>query len=207
MANSKLQCCGCKKRFPSESMINTPIGNFHSKQCRYEYATSKPKELKQKTKDIVYKAQKKKDKYRLKELMSRGKWFKRLQILVNQWVVHVRDKDKGCYTCNTTNPSIKYDCGHRYHAGRGGGDRRRFILENLHKQCSVQCNQHGGGMPVEYDIALNIEYGEGFADELKCIANYPTLKEQFPTWQDIEEEITRYRKLLRAEGLTPISRS
>ena len=156
--------------------------------------------------DIAYKTQKKKDKYRLKELMSRGKWYKRLQILVNQWVVHVRDKDKDCYTCGTSNPNIKYDCGHRHHAGRGGGDRRRFVLENLHKQCSVQCNQHGGGMPVEYDIELNIEYGEGFADKLKCVGDYPTLKEQFPTWQDIEEEITRYRVLLRAEGLTPISR-
>ena len=159
-----------------------------------------------KVKAIEFKAQRKKDKYRLKELMSRGKWFIRLQILVNQWVVHVRDKDKPCYTCGTSNPNIKYDCGHRHHAGRGGGDRRRFILENLHKQCSVQCNQHGGGMPVEYDIALNIEYGDGFADELKCVVNYPELKDQFPTWQDIEAEIIRYRKLLRAEGLTPISR-
>ena len=66
---------------------------------------------------------------------------------------------------------------------------------------------HGSGMPVEYDIQLDIEYGEGFADKLNCVANYPTLKEQFPTWQDIEAEIIRYRKLLRAEGLTPISRS
>ena len=65
---------------------------------------------------------------------------------------------------------------------------------------------HGSGMPVEYDLALDAEYGKGFADKLNCVSNYPELKEQFPTWQDIEAEIIRYRKLLRAEGLTPISR-
>ncbi len=58
-------------------------------------------------------------------------------------------------------------------------------------------------MPVEYDLALDEEYGEGFADKLKCVDNYPTLKEQFPTTEDIENEIKRYREMLRAKGLTP----
>lgn len=149
------------------------------------------------------KTQRKKDKTRLKELKPPSEWFNKLRPLVHQWIVHVRDKDKPCYTCGTENPNIKYDAGHRHHAGRGGGDRRRFLPENIHKQCSMQCNQHGGGMPKEYDIALDAEYGPRFSDKLMCVANYPTLKEQFPTWQDIEAEILRYRKLLRDAGLTP----
>ena len=52
-------------------------------------------------------------------------------------------------------------------------------------------------MPVEYDKALNKEYGEGFAEHLSCVANYPTLKELFPTHYDIELEIKRYKKLLK----------
>jgi len=200
MANSKRRCKNCGERVRNYIVVNNVA------YCSFEAMVQYGIKNKAKGAKVVKKNQKVKDKQRLKELMSRGKWYKRLQILVNQWVVHVRDKDKDCYTCKTSNPNIKYDCGHRHHAGRGGGDRRRFVLENLHKQCSVNCNQHGGGMPVEYDIELNIEYGEGFADKLKCVGDYPTLKEQFPTWQDIEEEIKRYRVLLRAEGLTPISR-
>ncbi len=145
--------------------------------------------------EIKRKAQKKSDAVRKKALMTRSQWYTKLKTEIHRWIVHVRDKDKGCYTCGKTDPSVKYDCGHRHHAGRGGGDRRRFIEENLHKQCSVNCNQHGSGMPVEYDLALDIEYGAGFADKLKCIDNYPTLKELFPTHHDIELEIIRYRLL------------
>lgn len=179
--------------------IVTPKGVF----CNFDSAAKFAYKNKSKGAEIVRKAQKKKDIARKKELMTRQQWFKKLQILVNQRVVHVWCKNEPCYTCGTSNPSIKYDAGHRHHAGRGGGDRRRFLRENIKKQCSVNCNQHGGGMPKEFDIALDREYGEGFADKLSCVSNYPTLKEQFPTWQDIEIEIKRYRKLLRDEGLTP----
>jgi len=200
MANSKRKCKNCGDSVREYIVLNNVA------YCSFESAVQYANNNKPKGAEIRRKSQKKKDTARKKELMTRPAWYKRYQILVNQWVVHVRDAGKGCYTCGNTDPSIKYDCGHRHHAGAGGGDRRRFILENLHKQCSVKCNMHGSGMPVEYDIALDAEYGEGFADKLNCVTNYPTLKEQFPTWQDIEAEIIRYRKLLRAKGLTPISR-
>jgi hypothetical protein len=149
------------------------------------------------------KAVKKRHKAREKELLPITKWRSKLQTVVNQWVVHVRDKGKGCYTCGTEDPSIKYDAGHRHHAGRGGADNRRFLLSNIHKQCSVQCNQYGSGKPREYDKALDEEYGEGYADFLNCPVNFPSLKEQFPTWHDIEKEIDRYRFLLRENGIKP----
>ena len=197
MANSKRKAKCCGERVRDYIVVNNMAFCSYESAAKWGYAN------KSKGSEIKRKLQKKKDVARKKELMSRPQWFKRLQILVNQCVVHVWGKDEPCYTCGTSNPEIKYDAGHRHHAGRGGGDRRRFLKENIKKQCSVNCNQYGGGMPREFDIALDAEYGEGFADKLNCVVNYPTLKEQFPTWQDIENEILRYRKLLRDNGLTP----
>ena len=191
MANSKRKCKSCGDYV--RTYVITPKGVF----CNIDSAVKYSYANKSKGADIQRKEQKKKDTARKKELLTRSQWYNLLKTQIHRWIVHVRDKDKGCYTCGKTDPSVKYDCGHRHHAGRGGGDRRRFIEENLHKQCSVNCNQHGSGMPVEYDKALDVEYGEGFADKLRCVNNYPTLKELFPTHHDIELEIIRYRKLNR----------
>jgi len=195
------RCKICKDKFEARFFLQKTcvepkcLAEWSEQDMKKKLNTTK------KVKDIEYKIQKVKDTQRKKELMTRSQWFTKLKTVVHKWIVHVRDKDKGCYTCGKTDQSVKYDAGHRHHAGRGGGDRRRFIPENIHKQCSVNCNQHGSGMPVEYDIALDAEYGEGFAGRLSCEANYPTLKELFPTWQDIELEIIRYRKLLKDAGV------
>ena len=195
MANSKRKCAYHGDRIRDYIVVNSMAFCSYESAAKWGYAN------KNKGKEKIRVVQKKKDTIKRKELMTRPQWFNRLKIEVHKYVTHVRDKDKGCYTCGKTDPTIKYDAGHRHHAGRGGGDRRRFILENIHKQCSVNCNQHGSGMPVEYDIALDLEYGKGFAYHLSCEANYPTLKELFPTWQDIELEIKRYRKLLKDAGI------
>jgi hypothetical protein len=195
------RCKICRKKFEAKFFLQKAcfdpacLAKWSEQDMKKKLNTTK------KVKEIAYKIQKVKDTQRKKELMTRTQWFTKLKTVVHKLVVHVRDKDKGCYTCGKTDPSVKYDAGHRHHAGRGGGDRRRFILENIHKQCSVNCNQHGSGMPVEYDLALDAEYGEGFAEHLSCEANYPTLKELFPTWQDIELEIIHYRKLLKDAGV------
>ena len=194
MANSKRKCKNCGDRVREYIVVNNMAF------CSYESAAKWGYSNKSKGSEIKRKLQKKKDVVRKKALMTRSQWYTKLKTVIHQWIVHVRDKDKGCYTCGKTDPSVKYDCGHRHHAGRGGGDRRRFIEENLHKQCSVNCNQYGSGMPVEYDLALDIEYGKGFADKLRCVDNYPTLKEQFSTHHDIELEIKRYRELLKEQG-------
>lgn len=191
MANSKRKC----KYHGIQTREYIVVNN--SAFCKFEFAVKYANENKAKGAEIKRKSQKKKDIVRKKALMTRSQWYTKLKTEIHRWVVHVRDKDKGCYTCGKTDPSVKYDAGHRHHAGRGGGDRRRFMPKNIHKQCSVNCNQFGSGMPVEYDLALDNEYGKGFSDELKCVDNYPTLKEQFPTHHDIELEIKRYRELLK----------
>ncbi len=189
MANSKRKCKNCGERVREYVVVNNMAF------CNWESVVQWSHGNRHKGAKIIRKEQRKSDTVRKKALMTRSDWYKKLTTEINRWIVHVRDKGKPCYTCGKADPSVKYDCGHRHHAGRGGGDRRRFIEENLHKQCSMSCNQHGSGMPVEYDLALDREYGAGFADKLKCIDNYPTLKEQFPTHHDIELEVLRYRKL------------
>lgn len=197
MPTATLKCAQCKERFPRERMekVNN-ISYICGLDCKVAYATKKGKaavRTKERKEHIINK----------KKIKSRMKWFSELQVLVNQFVVHVRDKLKPCCTCGKLETGVKYDAGHRHHAGRGGGDRRRFMLTNIHKQCSVNCNQYGGGMPAEYDRFLDNEYGAGAADKLKCENDYPTLKEIFPTWQDIEFEMIRYRILLRENGVRP----
>ncbi len=94
------------------------------------------------------------------------------------------------------------DAGHYKAVGRGGADRRRFNLFNIHAQCR-HCNSFNSGKPLEYREFLINEYGIEKVEWLECEANHPTLKEQFPTHQDVEAEIIRYRALLRNNGITP----
>ena len=145
------------------------------------------------------KVQKKKDKHRLKELKSRGDWYRELQKVVNYYVKHIKENNGPCRTCGTHNPSIKYDAGHYIAVGHNMD--LRFELTNIHIQCSVKCNQFGRGMPVEYGEFIKKEYGEGHYHWLNtsylCHKPHPTLKEQFPIWQDIEAEIKRYRLLIK----------
>lgn len=133
-----------------------------------------------------------------KELMTRTEWYSRLQTLVNQYVIHVRDVGKPCCTCGTEN-NIKYDAGHLF--TRKARPDIRFDLFNIHKQCSIQCNQHGSGMRHEYKLFIVDTYGPLELIRLERVGR--PLKEQFPNWQDIEAEIIRYRALLRDNGIKP----
>jgi len=190
MAN-KRKCRHCGEYGKPEDMALVPLGAF----CDFSHASEYGIANKAKGKVKIERDQRRELRARKEKIKTRAAWYKDLQTEVNRWIL-IRDKDKPCFTCGKTS-DVKYDAGHRFHAGRGGGDRRRFVERNIHKQCSVNCNQHGGGMPVEYDKALDREYGEGAADWLGCEANFPTLKELFPTTEDIKAEIARYRNLIR----------
>jgi hypothetical protein len=193
---NKRKCRHCKDYFDPQDGIIVPVGFY----CSYEHMRE---HTRPKAKAIYIKRERVAKKAKEKVLMTRTQWYKKLQSVVNQYIVHVRDKDKGCFTCGTESQSIKYDCGHYIHAGRGGADRRRFIEMNLHKQCSMQCNQHGGGMPEVYAQRITETYGFDKLEWLKGVHNHPLLKERFPHWSDVEVEINRYRQLLRDNGLKP----
>ena len=199
MANSKKRCTGCKQSFPSdlETRITKIPMWFHDADClvKWHRGQEKKKLHKEISKKILNRGQPR------KKAVTRSDLFQKLQSLVNQYVLHIRDAGKPCFTCGTTN-DIQYHAGHRFHAGSGGGDRRRFMEINIHKQC-VRCNNFKSGASAEYDARFIKVYGQEKLDWLKDLSQHPTLKEQFPTKQDIEKEIDRYRRLIRSNGLTP----
>ncbi len=126
-------------------------------------------------------------------------WYDKLQIVINQWIVQVRDKDKPCCTCGTSNPDIKYDAGH--YRTRGACPELRFEESNIHKQCSVKCNQHGSGMRKEYQGFIIFNYGE---DKLTWLdEKHKPLKEQYSDYEAVKEQIAYYRQLLRDAGIKP----
>lgn len=193
MANSKRKAKCCGKRVRDYIVINNVAFCSRESAVKWSYDNkSKGAEIKRKT-------QKKKDTARKKELKSRGDWYRELQTVVNYYVKHVKENNGPCRTCGTHSSNIKYDAGHYIAVGHNMD--LRFELTNIHIQCSVKCNQFGRGMPVEYGEFIKREYGEGHYHWLNssylCHKPHPTLKEQFPVWQDIEEEIKRYRKLIK----------
>ena len=193
MANSKRKAKCCGKRVRDYIVVN------NSAFCSYESASKWAYDNKSIGKEIKFKEQKKKDIVRKKELKSRGDWYKELQTFVNYYVKHVKENNGPCVTCGTHNPNIKYDAGH--YIAVGHNSNLRFELTNIHIQCSVKCNQFGRGMPVEYGEFIKQRYSESHYHWLNtsylCHKPHPSLKDQFPIWQDIEIEIKRYRKLIK----------
>ena len=180
-------------------MVKVPLGAF----CNWGCAVSHGKALaeKKKIRDAKVKAKAERVKHTLnkKSVRRRSDWYATLQSLVNQWITKVRDVDEACCTCGTRSLDIKYDAGHFFTVG--ARKDIRFNPMNIHKQCSQNCNVYGSGMRLEYKEFIIARYGQEGLDELTLESSQ--LKDQFPTWQDIEAEIIRYRKILRDAGIEP----
>jgi len=196
---SELKCKGCGERFPKDEMIKVQLSWYHSFECASASALAKIQRkaaTNTKKKEKADRAKQRNDKEKVKTM---AEWFDQLQTLVNQYVVHVKDYGEPCCTCQKTTQNIKYDAGHM--RSRGSTPELRFELTNIHKQCSVNCNQHGSGMRKEYELFIIDKYGKDHLDWLN--GPHPSLKEQFPHYADVKNEIIRYRKLLRDAGLKP----
>ncbi len=197
------KCKTCREWFEPK-FSNEPC--CEKEECRKEF---KVNELMKKAKkalvkirsdnrqeDKKVKAKRTKQKESIKPIKY---WYDKLQIVINQWVVKVRDKDKPCCTCGTSNPDIKYDAGH--YRTRGACPELRFNEMNIHKQCSVNCNQHGSGMRKEYQGFIIFNYGE---DKLNWLdGKHQPLKEQYADYEAVKAQIAYYRQLLRDAGIKP----
>ncbi len=206
MSNRKRKCKQCDTFVIAETGVKVPAGFFCSmphvmgwlsekRERDREKLISKAKR-ETKAKEKIARAKHKDDKERVKR---RCDWLDQLQTLVNQYVIHVRDVGKPCCTCGTTKPTIKYDAGHCF--TRAARSDIRFELTNIHKQCSVNCNQYGSGMRKEYKEFIVATYGQEHWEWLEEVK--PNLKEQFPDYHAIKKEIARYRTLLRDNGIRP----
>lgn len=205
MANSTRKCKQCAEYKPAESGVKVPAGWFCCHAHTIDFAREKAAKAKARhlanTKATEMEAERAKAaSYRKRKLeVNRAQHLDRLQNLVNQWVLHVRDANEPCCTCGTSNPGIKYDAGH--FLSRGASPELRFEVTNIHRQCSVQCNGHKSGAKAEYIEFIIKKYGHAHYDWL-C-GPHRKLKDQLPDSDVIELEIAKYRKIIRDSGLKP----
>ena len=181
------KCKGCGKKCEPSGVVT--LCSYECARIVAEKADKKVKQEKVRKAKAVKKAFKARTRELKEKAKTRAEWFADLQKEVNAYVRY-RDKDEPCCTCGTRN-DIKYDAGH--YRSRGACKELRFELTNIHKQCAIQCNMYGSGMRAEYRDFIIRKYG---ADHLAWLDGpHPSLKEQFPTIDDIRAEIARYRKL------------
>ena len=209
MANKKKRCKCCGEYGEVSEGVQTPNGFFidysHAIKHSIELSRKRQERLKAKAvraheQDVKNAAKRDRERTaKRKKELNRSHHLDQLQKLVNQWVVHVRDKDKPCCTCGTANPFIKYDAGHL--RTRAASPATRFLLQNINKQCSVRCNMHASGAVDEHKAYVVATYGQETLDFI--YGPHPTLKEQLPDADAIDAEMARYRKMLRDAGLKP----
>lgn len=204
------KCTHCRSPIPKVKDCTDPYQEkgFCNKECKIEHGTQKAlKALEKKkaadTREAKQKAAQERRERReaKKNVMTRSEWLGRLQDLVNQYVVRIRDVNEPCCTCGTTNPNIKYDAGHCF--TRGGRSELRYELTNIHKQCSNSCNVQNSGRQAEHKVFIARRYGEDHLAKLEDRTQWESLKDRFPDWQSIEAEMMRWRKILRDYDIKP----
>lgn len=208
MTNRRKRCKCCGDYGDASEGVQTPSGWFidYSHAIKRSIDVSRKRTERLRLKAVRARAQEAKNAAKLdreraarrKKELNRSHHLDQLQKLVNQWVVHVRDKDKPCCTCGTTNQFIKYDCGHL--RTRGASPATRFLLSNMNRQC-VRCNLYESGRVAEHKAYVIATYGQETLDFI--YGPHPTLKEQLPDADSIDAEMARYRKMLRDAGLKP----
>lgn len=201
--NRKRKCKNCDAKIPACDGFIAGVSFVCSSDCAFQLAVKERDKQRQKqAAKAELKAKKEQAKERSetaerkKSLKKITYWQKLLRDLVQQYVLHVRDKGAKCCTCS--NP-IATEAGH--YLSVGSRIELQFELTNIHPQCH-ECNVYKSGNRAEYDKFIMAKYGVDHFDKLNC-NDWPDLKELFPTWQDYESEIKRYRKLLRENGVTP----
>jgi hypothetical protein len=113
---------------------------------------------------------------------------------LHRWIQYVRDVGMPCISCGNTNPNIKYDAGHF----RSVGSAKELEMEprNIHKQCSLNCNQHLSSNRAGYEAGLIERYGVEYLDWLKG----PHEPKHYKA-SDYLEIRDKYKELNRAAGV------
>ena len=168
------KCKICKK-------VYDPVRELQlvcSAKCGYKYVN------KQKLK-----AWKKRKKELKKDLQTVQELMKIAQVVFNKYV-RLRDKAKGCISCNDK-LDTKYDAGHYYSAG--GHYAIRYHLDNCHAQC-VACNKWKHGNLQQYRIGLIARIGIDRVKTLDELAN----KERRFTREELRKIIAIYKEKLKS---------
>jgi len=119
-------------------MISTPIGNFHSDECRKNYGINRTNDLKKKTdKRLDDEFKVKKSVYDANKLSTR----KRAAKEACHRYIRLRDKDKLCICCSEP-LGDDFEAGHFWESGNFSFIR--YHEDNIHGQ-RKHCNRFKGG--------------------------------------------------------------
>ena len=165
------RCKHCKKKFEAI--------HFNQKYCTDDECM---KVWIQKAKETQWKKKKKRMK---EELRTTSDYIKEAQKWVNKFV-RIRDKDKGCVSCDAP-LNGKFDAGHFFSAGGFGSVR--FDVRNIHGQC-VYCNQWEHGNLYKYHIRLLARIG------LKEFEDLERQSKKMKKWdkEELKEIIKEYKQ-------------
>jgi len=198
----KRKCTGCRDRFDAETMQKLPAGWFHNFDCAIDYANKRTARAAKTAANKVKKEkreQHKADKERIKKRTGKNGHYDNLKTDLHKYIKHVLRKGEPCYTCDK--PQSSGDSGGAFHVGHfipaKTVDPRRFMVDWLRIQC-YSCNVANSGMRAEYRERLINEVGRDAVLWFEADVNHPSLKEQYPSVQDIKSEAARYRALTRA---------
>ena len=177
---TKHQCArkGCKAKIELNE-------NFCSDECRGIAYGQAMDAVKKREKRLFHEFKQKVN----EKHMTLGKWIKLAQPIFNEYI-RLRDKDLPCISCGTTS-NVKYDAGHYFNRKSYGS--LRFDEDNVHKQCSQNCNDNLGGNLINYRIGLIERIGEKRVDELEARRNVK-VKYSIP---DIKELIELYKSKIK----------
>lgn len=188
------------------ALCSTECANILAQQAWEKQRKAKERQL-----ERARKRQKQKDTKRKKELRTRAQWYQVMQPEFNK-MIRNRDEGQPCISCGRSEAEVMaqdtprhgtyFDAGH-FHS-RGARPEIRFHPDNVHRQC-IPCNGGSGkyarkGYTVakEYEERLRAKIGDAAVDALN--GPQPSLKELYPTWQDLEAELKRWRKINREHG-------
>lgn len=131
-----------------------------------------------------------------KRVKNKAWWTEKAKEQLHRWIVHVRDKDQPCISCGIAKQGIKYDAGHMLSVGA----HKNLEMEplNIHKQCSVNCNQHLSGNRAGYEKGLAERYDQALVDWLTGPHEDVRLRSH-----DYEAIRDNYRDLNHAAGVLP----
>lgn len=175
----KKKCKYCKSFFQPQRPLQYLCPPPNS--CSWEY-------VKKKTQEKIERENREETKKLKEKLMSHGDWLQLLRKVFNAYI-RKRDEGQPCISCGTT-ANVRYDAGHFYPTTYS---YLRFNEDNVHRQCSNNCNKHKSGNLLEYRPRLIAKIGE---DRVKWLDEncHQTLKLSIP---EIKEKIIEYRNKIK----------
>ena len=174
--------------------LDLPKSSFSSTRAKYCLACKRIRQLEQQRamqqrafERVKLKKQKK------KVVVSKADLRKKVQRVFNKFI-RLRDKDLSCISCGRI--ANKYDAGH--YIAQGSSGALRYNEDNVHKQCSNDCNRYKHGNLVEYRIALIKKIG---VDKVEWLEDH---RHDVKKWsrEELNQLLEEYKQKVKDEKET-----